>query len=693
MSLPDGAGERSFRIRYSRDGSFQNDTPMLDDGFFVTGIECVEREDALVFTNGKAVLEVERSPLAMRLKDGEGNTLLYMPGIQLCHPGGTGAGGYASLKDFFPFGISNEICTFTTALALNEKIYGLGERFPGMDRRGQYIDFYHQDAAGNEGSLTYKNIPFYMSSAGYGIFVNTSALMDFDIGMKNHDYANVFSEDNVMDVFFIAGPDLRDVLAGYCRITGFAPALPRWSYGLWMSRNSYENRDIAMSVARELRERQIPCDVLHLDTYWFERDWVCDMKFSKKRFPDPEGMVRELEGMGYRLSLWQMPFVHPETDNYRTGREKGYFIKKADGDIYPFHWFGTYYAMIDYSNPEAVEWILSQVEEVLRMGARVIKTDMPENCPPDGVYAGMDGKYMHNLFPLLYNKAIHERVRKVHGEGIVWARSTYAGGQRYPLHWSGDAKSTYENMAGALRSGLSLGLSGHPFWSHDIGGFIGIPTPKLYVRWAQLGLFSSHARCHGGGNNNPREPWAFGEQACGIFRKYAMLRYRLLPYIFSTEAECCRTGLPFIRHMILCHQDDRNTHGIEDQYYFGKYMLVCPMLTESDHRQVYLPEGLWYDMETDEAFAGGRWMNVHAPIDKIPVFVPAGAVIVQGPPVQHVDETEVDELEIHLYRGADGEFRYVNGTSDVVFRNEWENGKPFFDDGGYQGKVRVVPHG
>ncbi len=686
----DAVGDFGFRIRYSIDGALDNETLMAPDvpaGEFTS----VTEEDGIMNICLKnAVLTIKKDPIRITMKTADGATLLEVPGIDACQPNESGAGGFASLCDYFPFGVSQGLCTFTTKLSLNEKIFGLGEKFVGMDRRGQDIDFFNTDCAGNEGARNYKNIPFYMSTCGYGVYVNSASLMDFDIGARNFDAANVFLEDRLMDVFLIAGPSPRDILYRYGMITGFAPKLPRWSYGLWMSRNSYENSTIVMEVAKKLRSEDIPADLVHLDTYWFEEDWVCDMKFSKTRFPEPRKMMKELREMGFHVCIWQLPFVHDSLENYKTGVEKDYFIKDKDGQVMHFEWFSSKYAYIDFSNKEAVKWYTDQIKEVLEMGVEAVKTDIAEGAPPDGVYKNAQGRQMHSLFPLLYNKVIFEAVKEVCGTGLVWARSTYAGGQRYPLIWSGDSRSTYENMAGALRSGLSAGLSGQPFWSHDIGGFIGRPDKELYIRWAQFGLFSSHARCHGGGNNNSREPWAFGEQALEIFRKFTKLRYRLLPYIFSTEAQCCKTGMPFIRHMALHHMEDPTTHGIYDQYYFGESMMIAPLLNSGGKRKAYLPEGTWYDFWTGEKIQKTGWIDIDCPLDSMPVYVPAGGVITLGPEQDHVDQKPLEELEIRIYEGARNTFEYENGGEKAKFTVECDKGETRFKDGGYKGGYKLI---
>jgi alpha-D-xyloside xylohydrolase len=678
----EAVGSFAFRIRYSASGELRNKTLMAPDVPKAADFIISESEDCLFFSMENAELEIEKRPLHIRLNQSNGTTLLEIPGIDTAHPNASGAGGFASLKDFYPFGLGEGLTTFTSKMKLNEKIYGLGEKFVGIDRRGQHLESIQQDCAGNEGARTYKNIPFYMSTAGYGVFVNSAYLMDFDIGANNFDYANIFLEDELMDIFLIAGPSLKDILYRYCLITGFAPELPRWSYGLWMSRNSYENEGVVRGVAADLRLNDIPCDVLHLDTYWFEKDWVCDLEFSKERFPKPKKLMADLSKMGFTTSVWQLPYVHESLPNFKEGVDNGYFVNTGSGETYMFDWFGEQYGLIDFSNDDAVAWYLEKIKNVLRMGAKVVKTDIAEGMPVDGVYKNISGKEMHNLFPLIYNKVMYGAAEEIHGKGIVWARSSYAGGQRYPVPWSGDSRSTFENLAGALRAGLSIGLSGHPYWSHDIGGFIGIPDAELYVRWAQLGLFSSHSRCHGGGNNNPREPWAFGVEALEIFRKYAKLRYRLLPYIYSTEACSVATGLPFMRHMALMHQEDRNTYGIYDQYYFGDSIMIAPLLNRGGKRQVYLPKGIWFDYHTGEKVSCTGWVDVEADIGTLPMYIPAGSVIVYGPEISHTSEKVENQLDIHVYSEGERLFRYKNGSDDFNFVVKYENGRCSFDDGG-----------
>jgi alpha-D-xyloside xylohydrolase len=304
-------------------------------------------------------------------------------------------------------------------------------------------------------------------------------------------------------------------------------------------------------------------------------------------------------------------------------------------------------AIIDLTNPPAVEWYKSLMRPVLAMGVDVFKTDFGEDIPADAVFAnGMTGAEMHNLYPLLYNRAVFEVTQEVTGEGLVWSRSGYAGSQRYPTCWSGDPACTWDSLAFTIRGGLSLGLSGVPFWSNDIGGYRGHPSEALYIRWAQFGLLCSHARCHG---ESEREPWFYGDRATDIFRRYARLRYRLFPYLYSCAHEAARTGMPVLRAMPLAFPDDINACDKDLQYMLGPWLLVAPITDESDRRSVYLPAGQWTDYWTGETYDGPMALDVHAPLDTLPIFVRGGAILPGMAPALRISEGLIDPLIVDVY--------------------------------------------
>ena len=531
----------------------------------------------------------------------------------------------------------NFACFEAVDLEPDELIYGLGERFDGLARNGRTVDFHNKDAIGTTSPRTYVNIPFYMSTRGYGLFVNAGTAMEWQIGTRDASAIQFGTRYHQLDYFVIPGPHPKEILRGYCSLTGFSKLPPLWSFGLWMSRNSYMSWDVVDEVAQSLRSHDIPCDVLCLDTAWFAEDWNCDLKFSEDRFADPAGHMARFKDQGFRFCLWQYNFIPPKENNtnYQEAVANGYFTKDKDGNPYQLPetcqggW--TRDLTVDFSNPEARKWYAGKIANLIRLGAGVIKTDFGEGVSEDAIYHSIEGKHFHNLYTLLYNHTVFNAIHSVSGDNIVWARSGTAGSQRYPLHWGGDSQCSFDGLAGTLRGALSIGISGIPFFSHDIGGFIGTPDAELYVRWAQLGLFSSHSRCHGCGNTNFREPWAFGEEACDIFRFYDKLRYALIPYIYEEAEKCTRTGLPMMRALWLEYPEDRNVRHIEDQYLFGDSLLIAPVLkplARSRIREVYLPKGTWFDYFTRQRIeSNGMWIRREVDLKTMPIYVKEGTVL------------------------------------------------------------------
>ena len=565
----------------------------------------------------------------------------------------------------------------SAVLGPHEELYGLGERFDHVARKGKAVDFWNKDAVGTCNTRTYINVPFLLSTRGYGLFLNSSGRIKWEVGTLEAATLGFAVEDASMDYFVVYGPAPSAILQRYASLTGFAPVPPIWSFGLWMSRNSYESWDVLHDLAKRLRESQVPTDVLHLDTSWFQQEWNCDLRFATDRFGEPEQHLKALKDQGFRVSLWQYNYVPSRDDNvnFREGLEKGFFARNPDGTLfsYPPGTNGSFLddAIIDFSNPDACAWYAEQIKAVVRLGASAIKTDFGEGIPEDAVFKNIDGRRFHNLYALVYNSVVAEAVHEVSGEYIVWARSGTAGSQRYPVHWGGDAYCTWSELAGTLRGALSMGLSGFPFFSHDIGGFIGRPSPELYVRWAQFGLLSSHSRCHGSNNDGGREPWTFGEEASAIFTSYAQLRYRLLPYMYSQARQSTLTGQPLVRALVIEYPHDRNVWHIEDQYLFGDAMLIAPILApleESTRRQVYLPAGTWIDYWTKVVHASqGGWIEREVDMATMPMYIRAGRVIPYGEErlSTHNRIGPIVHLEVYMEGGEqrDLTYQYDDGTT------------------------------
>ncbi|MFP4266773.1 MAG: TIM-barrel domain-containing protein [Spirochaetaceae bacterium] len=565
----------------------------------------------------------------------------------------------------FPFALGydpdtdSEFWTDAIELEHDEHLYGFGEKFGPLDKLGQEVLLWHTDSLSVSTAKSYKNIPFFMSTAGYGVYLNSSAKCRFLAGSYHYKAYQMICHEGEVDYFFIYGPSMKEVLPRYTDITGKTPMLPQWSFGCWMSKNTYRTQEELLSVARIMREKKIPCDVMHLDVGWFEHDWMCDYEFSAERFPDPKAMTEELEEMGYRLSVWQLPYFKRENKLYPEAQKRGLFARRPDGGVSTPEADGV----LDLSNREAVKWYQGKLKQLLDRGVSIIKVDFGESTEEEALYEGgtrpeedagkgspYHGGEMHNLYPLLYNRAAFDVTKLETGEGIIWARSAWAGSQRYPLHWGGDSGSDFHGMYHSLRGGLSFGLSGFPFWSHDVGGYYGDTDTDVYVRWAQMGMFSSHMRMHG---TSSREPWRFGKEAEDIFLLYARLRYRLLPYIWRQAEECARHSLPMLRAMLLEFPEDPTTWSLDDQYLFGDSLLVAPVLSRRSSRRVYLPAGeTWYDFWTDERFTGGQWVEKKTPLDTMPLYVRGGSIIEAGPELNYVGEKKIERLDLHYYPGV-----------------------------------------
>lgn len=546
--------------------------------------------------------------------------------------------------------------TFSIKAKADECFYGTGERFTKMDLSGKTMQLSNLDGQGVNNRRTYKSIPFYLSSENYGLFLHTTSFGKFSLADHSTRSAQVLVEEPVVDFFLIGGDSPEEILFGYRQLTGFPSMPPLWSFGTWMSRMTYFSADEVNEICDRMRAEDYPCDVIHLDTGWFETDWLCEWKFNDERFPNPEKFIGNLKDRGYRVSLWQLPYISYNAIQYKEADENEY-ISKSERKISGSSNFSVqdFAGTIDFTYDKATEWYKELLRNLLKMGVVCIKTDFGEDIHLDAEYRNMAPEKLHNLYPLLYQKAAYEVTKEITGDGIVWARAGWAGCQRYPLHWGGDSACSWDGMAGSLKGGLQLGLSGFGFWSHDVPGFHGVPNfmnsvvpDDLYVRWTQFGVFTSHLRYHG---TSKREPWHY-PAISDIIRKYWKLRYQLIPYILQQSEITTRTGMPVLRAMILHYPNDRTCRQIDDQYFFGENMLVAPVMNSENKRDIYLPEGTWVHFFSREVFEGERWLkNVEVPLDEIPVFVKHGAIIPLYPEnVQCTDEMDMSKVQEVIFK-------------------------------------------
>ncbi len=503
------------------------------------------------------------------------------------------------------------------SLSPDEKIMGCGESYTALNKRGQKVVLCTNDANGTQNETMYKPIPFFMSSRGYGIFMHTSTPVTCDFGKYFNGVTSLMIGDDELDIFIFMG-NPKDILNEYTNITGKANMPPLWSFGFWMSRITYFSEEEGRAVADKLRVNNIPCDVIHFDTGWFLTDWRCDYKFANDRFKNPGKMIADLKKQGFHISLWQLPYFVPKNSLFPEIIEKGLAVKDAKGNI-PYE-----DAVLDFSNPETVKWYQEKIAGLLQLGVGAIKVDFGEAAPYNGLYySGKTGFYEHNLYPLRYNKTVADITKKITGENIIWARSAWSGSQRYPLHWGGDPANTNTSMAATLRGGLSLGLSGFSFWSHDIGGFVQTTPENVYRRWTPFGMLTSHTRSHG---VPPKEPWEYGEDFMNVFRLADEMRYKLMPYIYAQAKYCTETGLPMVRALFVEYPDDPGSWLIDNEYLFGSDILVAPMFEDLPERDVYLPPGQWIDYQSGKSYIGG-WHKIKPGKILIVMLVREGTVI------------------------------------------------------------------
>ena len=556
-----------------------------------------------------------------------------------------------------------ERATLSFECKADECFAGTGERFTKMDLSGHTFFLKNQDGQGVNNRRTYKNIPFYLSSRMYGTFYHTCAHSKLSLAHVSTRSVEFLSDQAMIDAFIIAGDTVEEILRGYRDLTGYPSMPPLWSFGIWMSRMTYFSADEVDEICNRLRAEHYPCDVIHLDTGWFRTDWLCEWKFNEKRFPDPKGFIHGLKDKGFRVSLWQLPYVAEDAEQIDEARKNDYIAPLTKQQASEGSNFSAldYAGTIDFTYPKATEWYKGLLKNLLDMGVVCIKTDFGENIHMDAKYKGMSPELLNNLYALLYQKAAYEVTKEVTGDGIVWARAAWAGCQRYPLHWGGDSCSSWDGMAGSLKGGLHFGLSGFAFWSHDVPGFHTLPNfmnsivdDKVYMRWTQFGVFSSHMRYHG---TNKREPW-FYPAIAPMVKKWWKLRYKLLPYIYEQSKKATHSGYAVLRALIFEHPADKMCWHIDDEYYFGDDFLVAPVMNSEDRRDIYLPEGEWVNFFTGEHFRGGQWLNgVKVPLDEMPVYVREGAVILVYP--EDVDCTDEMDLDKSVALKIDEHFRGI----------------------------------
>ncbi|MFC5830345.1 alpha-xylosidase [Nonomuraea insulae] len=543
------------------------------------------------------------------------------------------------------------------SLGVGEVVYGLGERFGPLVKNGQTVEIWNADG-GTSSEQAYKNVPFYLTNRGYGVFVNHPGHVSYEIGSEAVQRVQFSVEGESLEYFVIYGPAPKQILERYTALTGRPARLPAWSYGLWLSTSfttDYDEQTVT-SFIDGMAERDLPLSVFHFDCFWMREFNWCDFQWDPRVFPDPDGMLARLHAKDLRVCVWINPYIAQRSPLFAEAAEQGFLLKRSDGSPWQWDLWQAGMGLVDFTNPEATRWFQSKLRALLSQGVDAFKTDFGERIPLDVAYFdGSAPERMHNLYTQLYNQAVFEVLEEQRGRGeaVLFARSATAGGQRMPVHWGGDTGSTYESMAETLRGGLSLAFSGFSFWSHDIGGFEGTPDPGVFKRWLAFGLLSSHSRLHG--SSSYRVPWVFDEEAVEVTRLFTKLKLRLMPYLFQAGVQAHQSGTPVMRPMAMEFPGDRNAAHLDTQYMLGPDLLVAPVFTPDGTVEVYLPDGTWTNYLTGERIEGGRWRTETHGFTSMPIYVREGAVLPIGARDDRPDYDHLDGLTLRVYPGPEGE--------------------------------------
>ncbi len=542
-------------------------------------------------------------------------------------------------------------------LGVGENVFGLGERFTAFVKNGQVVENENKDG-GTGSDQAYKSVPFYLTNRGYGVLVNETGPVSFEVASERVARVQFSIPGEKLEYFLILGPAPADILRKLTRLTGRPALPPAWSFGLWLSTSFTTNYDekTCTELLAGMAKRDLPVHVFHFDCFWMREFNWCDFQWDARTFPDPAGMLRRLHRRGVRICVWINPYVGQRSRLFAEGAARGYFIKKTNGDVWQTDLWQPGMAVVDFTNPAARRWFAGHLERLLADGVDCFKTDFGERIPVDGVayHDGSDPLGMHNLYPVLYNECVFRVLERARGRGqaIVFARAAYASSQRFPVHWGGDCWSTFESMAESLRGGLSLALCGFGFWSHDIGGFEGGGPVDVYKRWVAFGLLSSHSRLHG--SSTSRVPWNYDEEACDVVRFFTKLKCRLMPYLYGQAVVAHREGLPMLRAMLLEFPDDPASATLDRQYLLGDALLVAPVFTRDGGVDYYLPAGRWTHLLTGEVQEGGRWHRAVHGFLSLPLFVRPGVILPLGAIDDRPDYDFTAGTTYRVYELADG---------------------------------------
>ncbi|KRM24043.1 alpha-xylosidase [Latilactobacillus graminis] len=549
------------------------------------------------------------------------------------------------------------------SLDIGEMVYGLGERFTPFIKNGQTVDIWNKDG-GTGSEQSYKNIPFYLTNKGYGVFVNHPENVSYEIASENVSRVQFSVSGESLEYFVIYGPTPKEILENYTTLTGKPALPPAWSFGLWLSTSftTDYSEETVMKFIDGMQERDIPLDVFHFDCFWMKGFEWTSFEWDKEQFPDPKGMLKRIHDKDLKVCVWLNPYIAQKSRLFKIGQEKGYFIKHSDGNVWQWDLWQAGQGIVDFTNPKAVEWYKDYLRELMDMGVDAFKTDFGERIPTeDAVYFdGSDPEKMHNFYTYQYNKAVFDVILEKKGkdEAVLFARSATVGSQKFPVHWGGDNLSRYTSMADSLRGGLSFLLSGFGFWSHDIGGFEDNATADIYKRWTQFGLLSSHSRYHG--NIEYRVPWNYDDEAVDVTRKFVKNKLALMPYLYNAAVDTHKSGVPLMRPVFMEFPEDENSYRLDTQYMLGNNLMVAPIFNEQGSVKYYLPGGQWTNILTNQYYDiqdNGQWINEQYDYLNLPLLARENSILLMNPEAKHANYDYLNAPELHL-------FQMTNGTHD-----------------------------
>lgn len=599
-----------------------------------------ETEQELTVTSGKLTARINKADFAIDyLYDGK---LLTSTGSRQL--------GYVTAPD-------GNYMREQLDLAVGEKIYGLGERFTPFVRNGQSVDIWNEDG-GTASEQAYKNIPFYITNRNYGVFVNSTDRVSYEIASEAASRVQFSVPGEKLEYMIIGGGDMKGVLQNYTSLTGKPALPPAWTFGLWLTTSfttQYDEKTVT-SFVDGMAQRNLPLHVFHFDCYWMKEYEWCNFEWDEHVFSDVKNMLARLKSKGLKICVWINSYIAQKSPLFAEGMEHGYLLKRPNGDVWQWDMWQPGMGLVDFTNPAACEWYCSKLQALLDVGVDCFKTDFGERIPTDVVYFdGSDPVKMHNYYTYLYNKTVFEFLKKAKGEkeAVLFARSATVGGQKFPVHWGGDSDSKYSAMAESLRGGLSLCMSGFGFWSHDISGFESTATPDLYKRWVAFGLLSSHSRLHG--SSSYRVPWLFDEEAVDVVRLFTELKCSLMPYIFSTACLTAETGVPVMRAMVMEFNDDRACDTLDTQYMLGDNLLVAPILRDDSTVDYYLPKGRWTNFLSNQAVEGGSWQHEHHDYFSLPLMARPNSIVPVGSNNQVPDYDYAKDVTLHVFELAENQ--------------------------------------